>query len=198
MAALCLALFHLSAGKKDAAVAAALEAAALCKSDADRPVYDQLDSMIVKTTQLTPDQRNAIWKAIVQAFPREVNAPNNAGIWFRDAAGDPKKSLEWFVKALEIAPEDVMLMNDVAIAYQFGADADLDKSEEYLRKAIAAARKNGIDKPDRSKGYTLAVDNLVRLLASQKRVKDLLALGAELKDDPRSGSIQQLAEGLRR
>jgi tetratricopeptide (TPR) repeat protein len=196
--ALGLAYFHLTAGKKDAAVEAALLAAKLCKSDADRPVYDSLDALLVRTTQLSPEQRDSIWLAISQAFPREVNAPNNAGIWFRDVAGNPAKSLEWFVRALAVAPEDVMLMNDVAIAYQGGAEADLDKSEEYFRKAIAAAKKNKIDHPDRSRGYGLAVDNLVKLLASQKRVKDLTALGHDLKDDPRSESILQLADSLRR
>jgi thioredoxin-like negative regulator of GroEL len=196
--ALAVAEFHLAAGKKDAAVEAMLRAAALCKSDADRPVYDRIDSIVVRTTQLSPEQRDTIWAAIAKALPHEVNAPNNAGIWFRDTAGDPAKSLEWFLKALEIAPEDVMLLNDVAIAYQAGASPDVDKSEQFFRRAIATARKNGIDKPERSKGYTLAVDNLVKLLASQKRAKDLLALGKELKDDPRSESILQLAESLRR
>jgi len=194
-----LAEFQLGMKKREDFVANALRAVALCNGDADRGVYDRLDFLLVRVRKelLSPDERDKLWTALVTRYPRELNAPNNAGNWFLDAAKDAARSLAWFEKALKIAPDDPTLLNDVGLSYQAFAQPDLAKAEGAFRKAIAVARKSGVDRPDASQGYNLAVDNLVKLLADQKRAKDLLALGHELKDDPRAEQILALADKVR-
>jgi tetratricopeptide repeat protein len=194
-----LAQFQLGAGRKDQFVENALRAVALCNGDAGRDVYDHLDLLLVRARKeaLSPDERDKLWTALFAQYPHEVNAPNNAGLWFRDVAKEPARSLTWFVKALAIAPEDTMLLNDVGLAYEGLEKPDLAKAEESFRKAIAVARKNGVDRPDASQGYNLAVENLVNLLEKQKRAADMRAVAKELKDDPRVDSILSRADKLR-
>jgi tetratricopeptide (TPR) repeat protein len=60
------------------------------------------------------------------------------------AANQTSQALEWFLKALEIYPDDPYLHYDMALAYDM--KGDLDKTKYHLKKAIKL-------KPDYSDAY---------------------------------------------
>ena len=79
------------------------------------------------------------------------------------------------MKAVKIAPEDCGIQNDTGVVFDFNLKQP-DKAEPYYRKAVQIGNALGYDctsgaMPDM--GFRDGVNNLARLLLTQKRWKDL-------------------------
>jgi hypothetical protein len=189
--------FLLQANLAEPAVAAYVRAIETAGPGPNREVYDTIDLVATRTKGLSAEQRRALWDALTKKWPKELQAPNNAAVWFRDVALDFPASAAWYERALAAAPEDVMLLNDAGLVYWApGYLNDAAKGEPYFRRAIAAAKKQGVAKPDANVGYRDAVDNLVKLLRAGKRAADLRALADEIQGDPRCEGIRQVAASV--
>jgi tetratricopeptide (TPR) repeat protein len=161
----------------------------------DRRLYQSVDFVAVRAEKgLAPGQRDALWTALFEAFPREADGPNNAGNWFRRNAKDGAKSAAWYARALTVRPDDPALLNDMGQVHEADLLNDAAKCESFYRSAVESAEKLGINDPDRCTGYKDAVDNLAKLLVRLKRGPDLLAYADQhLKKDPRYEGIRALA-----
>jgi tetratricopeptide (TPR) repeat protein len=151
----------------------------------------------VKRAGLEESQRVALWEMCWKRYPDEPGAPNNAGLWYREAR-DFKESIKWYLRAVEASPEDPAILNDAGLIYHFHLNAN-DKAEPLFVRAIAAAIDQGVDDPDGSSlqniGYRDAVNNLVKLLREEKRWKDLDRIADQyLKSDPRYERFKRMAK----
>jgi tetratricopeptide (TPR) repeat protein len=177
----------------DAGVNVLTEALALCGDVLDRRVYDGLDYLAVRLGSLTGKQRNRLWMALWKAYPQEINAPGNAEVWWRDTGGDLNESLAWCERALKTDPDDPMILNDMGISLR-SLERTAEAEAAYTR-AVVAARKRGINHPEKSLGYKNAVRNLIELLIEDERFADLRKFADEhLKEDPRYETILELAK----
>ena len=188
----------LAAGRLEEGVEAALAATARCRPPRDVHARDRVALALRSSRTLPLDDAERIWTALAAAYPADVSVPNDAGIWLRDARRDAKRALPWFERAHKLAPDDIMIVSDLGLAYQMCAEPDVERAEECYRDAVALAVRLGVAHPDRSQAYKIASENLVKLLVSQKRAKDLIALADELKDDPRRDELLRLAEQIQR
>jgi tetratricopeptide (TPR) repeat protein len=167
-------------GKPDAATKAMLDAVEAWGKGPSKDVYGALNDLAFTGKGLSGDQRDKVWTALWKAFPDRFDAPNNAGLWWRDVGSDAKRSSEWYVRAAELAPNSPGVQNDTGLIFHYNL-LDLDKAEPYYRRAIQAAEDLGLDwkkagdyaKFREETGYRDALNNLAKLLIQKKRWKDL-------------------------
>ncbi len=182
---------------RESGVAALVMAVRLCQRVLDRRIYDQVDYISVRDPHLTAEQRNLLWRVLLQEFPAEINAPTNAEVYCRDVLGFQEGSLIWCMRALKIDPDDPMIHNDLGVLYEEeGRFHDKARAEEQYVAAIMGARKKGIDHQSKSLGYLNAVDNLSKLLLSQGddgKTRLLRFAEEHLQDDERFDSIVERA-----
>lgn len=178
-------------GKTDEAIDFYVEAMTLFAGKIDDATYGKLAGTIAfQGKSLTVEQREKLWTALWKLFPTRYDAMNNAGLFFRDIAKDYEKSLEWYLRAAKVAPDDVCIQNDTGLIYHYHMK-DFDKAEPYYRKAVEIGKAKGYDcnagnDPDR--GFRDAVNNLHLILAAQKRWHDLRKFAEE--DVPESHPLR--------
>jgi tetratricopeptide (TPR) repeat protein len=169
----------LAEGKKiDDAIDFYVEALSLFKGKGgvDRNAYLRLAGSVAFENQaLSESQREKVWTVLWKLCPDRYDAANNAGLWFRDVGKDYKKSLEWYLRAAEVAQDDACVQNDTGLIYHYHFQ-EYRKAEPFYRKAIAIGAEKGYDwnapKPP-GMGYRDALNNLAKILVEEKRWSDL-------------------------
>jgi tetratricopeptide (TPR) repeat protein len=144
-----------------------------------RDLYIQINDRAFRGAGFTPGQREKLWTALWTKWPDQFEAPNAAGLWYRDTANDYKQSAAWYPRAVEANPESPQVLNDTALILdQYLGEHEM--AEPYYRRAIAAGEAQGRDfrGGDGSDydeiGYRDAINNFGRMLRKQERWKDLM------------------------
>jgi tetratricopeptide (TPR) repeat protein len=165
----------LGAGRIDPALNFYEKSVTLFERNIDDTRYDRLAFLPVKTKAMTDPQRDRLWTILWKGFPARAGAANNAGLYYRDSK-KAKESLEWYLRAVEAAPDDVCIQNDTGLIYHYNLN-ELDKAEPHYRKAIALGKEKKLDdnepRKDPDRGYHDALNNLAILLAKQKKWAEL-------------------------
>jgi tetratricopeptide (TPR) repeat protein len=163
-------------GKFDEAIGAFQRAIDLYGGEIDDGDYLKMAyTFPLDTKGVTNEQREKIWHALTKGFPKRAGAANNAGLYYRDGAKDAKKSLEWYVRASEIAPDDVCILNDTGLIYHYELK-QYDKAMPYYRKAVEIGKSKGMDdngQKDPDRGYRDAMNNIAKVLQLTKKWADL-------------------------
>ena len=146
------------------------------KGGVDEMAYLRLAGPVAFENQaLSESQKEKLWTVLWKLCPERYDAANNAGLWFRDVGKDYKKSLEWYLRAAEVAQDDACVQNDTGLIYHYHFQ-EYRKAEPYYRKAIAIGGEKGYDwnapKPP-GMGYRDALNNLAKILIEEKRWSDL-------------------------
>jgi len=105
-----------------------------------------------RAVELNPTATEYAWKQVWAATPSDpatwewlfnqrpdASLANNLGLHHRDTTRDYKKSLEWYVKASELAPNDAAILNDTGLIFHYHF-RKFAKAIEYYDRAIAAAQ----------------------------------------------------------
>lgn len=166
----------LAAGKGDAAVSAYCKAAEEYGAGDGKDVYFALYGAVVQAKGLDGDQRDKICEAAWKRWPHRSEVPNDFALWNRDVSHDYKRSLKWYLRAAEAAPNSPRVLNDTGLIYHYHMN-EFDKAEPWYRKAVQAAEEQGVepsnDPNDEGMGYRDAMNNIVKILSAQKRWKEL-------------------------
>lgn len=189
----------LEKGDTDGAVAAYVKSVEASQEFA-KGLFDDINGKAFQGKDFTPSQREKLWTALWEEWPRVVDTANNAGLWFRDVGKDYKKSSSWYLRAVEAAPESPQVLNDTALVLdQYLGEHEM--AEPYYRRALAAGAAQGRDWTGMAGGvedigYRDAMNNFGRMLAGQKRWKDLRAYCEEHvpEEHPARGGWMKLAE----
>lgn len=186
----------LDEGKRlDDAIDFYLEALSLFKGKGAIPdgPYLKLSATVgFENQKLSVSQREKLWTALWKLFPDRYDAANTAGLWFRDVGKDYKQSLEWYLRAAKVATDDACVQNDTGLIYHYHMN-DFDKAEPYYRRAIEIGKEKGYDcnapKPP-GMGFRDAINNMYKILAAQKRWKDLKKFAED--DVPASHPLREM------
>ncbi len=187
----------LAKGDTDGAVAAYVRAVAACERF-EKGLFDDLNGKAFQAKAFTPSQREKLWQALWQKWPRVVDTANNAGLWYRDVGSDFKMSSSWYLRAVEAAPESPQVLNDTALILdQYLREYEM--AEPYYRRAIAAGAAQGRDWRGgdvEDTGYRDAVNNFGKMLVGQRRWADLETYCRELVPEahPARGGWLKIAE----
>ena len=163
----------------DGDAAGAVEAYEKSIAAAETYVKSLYDDVNVKATSGTSPfslaQREKLWTALWVKWPDAADAPNNAGLHYRDAVKDYAKSHTWYERAAAAAPDSPQIQNDTALILDqyLGRHAE---AEPYYRRAIAAGGEQGRNWRGgdiEDTGYRDALNNFGRMLANTKRWADL-------------------------
>ncbi len=110
-------------------------------------------------------------RALCAANPADPRFGNNAGLWFRDEAKDYEASLEFYLIALEVAPDDVDLLNDTAFLFVQHLRDDKAEALPLLEKARRLVEDEG--RPA-TRGYWDALEHLCRYYFEVGRYRDVV------------------------
>lgn len=146
------------------------------KGGVDESVYLRLAGPVAfEHRALTAEQRDKLWSHLWKAAPDRADAMNNAGLWYRDFGKDYKRSLDWYLRAAEVATDDACVQNDTGLIYHYHFK-EFRKAEPYYRNAVRIGREKGYDwnapKPP-GMGYRDALNNLAAILIADERWADL-------------------------
>jgi tetratricopeptide (TPR) repeat protein len=189
----------LEKGDSDGAVKA-YERAVEASTQFVKAIFDDVNVKVFTTpaAAMTPAQREKLWNALWRKWPDAVDTANNAGLWYRDAGKDFKKSSSWYLRAVEAAPESPQVLNDTALIFdQYLGEHEL--AEPYYRRAVDAGAAQGRDWRGgdvEDTGYRDAINNFGAMLAKQKRWRDLREFCDEHVPEahPARGGWRKLAE----
>ena len=98
------------------------------------------------------------FERIHAAYAWSGDAANNLGFFYREAP-DYDRSLEWYLKACERAPENQDILNDTGLMYLFHFPREKAKGLPYFLMTVALVQQLGQD-PER--GYWDALENLCK------------------------------------
>lgn len=184
------------AGKREKAVAVYENLVKAWNGQYDARAYGALQK-VYRAESLTTQQRERLWTALWQGVPSQPWAANDAGLWYRDIGRDYEKSLLWYERAAEQAPDDVAILNDTGLIHHFhfwDRAGSQKKAEDFYIRAIKAAIDQGVNQPS-NVGYRDAVENLFKVYRRQKAWKKMKSFAEEhLGDDPRQGQWLTTAE----
>jgi tetratricopeptide (TPR) repeat protein len=151
----------LSAGKLDEAIGEYKKAVEM--NPAAKYAYDELYRLALRRVG-DLKQRIALLEWLFETR-KDARVANDLGFTYRDGVRDFQKSLSWYLKAVELAPDDVDILNDTGLIYQYHLNAD-DKAIPYYEKAIELGRDMRDDPP---RGYIDAMENYAKILVKRKQ-----------------------------
>jgi tetratricopeptide (TPR) repeat protein len=111
-----------------------------------------------------------------------ADVANDLGLTHRDRTRNYKKSLEWYLKASELAPENVDILNDTGLIYQYHM-RDNAKAMTYYEKVLDLGRTKHAqqlswNRPPR--GYLDSLENMALIYIEQGKKQEALKLLNEL------------------
>ncbi len=169
----------------DDAMKAYTETLDACGDAYYKDIYGQINQRAWNGTgNPTPEQRDALWTLLWKKWPTVSDAPNNAGLWYRDnSRGRDKKAREkrssiWYLRAVEAAPQNVQILNDCGLIFHDHL-AEFDRAAEYYQRAVEAGGDQGLNWNGEGGidhvGYRDAINNYGKLLVATKQWKTLQA-----------------------
>jgi tetratricopeptide (TPR) repeat protein len=106
------------------------------------------------------DDRKEMMEFLVKTRPDDAMLWNNIGLFYRDTARDPRKSLDAYLKAAEGAPNDQGIQNDTGLIYLYhGKSIGVDRTLAlpYFQRCLALVRE---ENQDPEMGYRDTLENL--------------------------------------
>lgn len=167
---------YFDAGKTDEAVDRYVDAIAQRKGQFVQTEYGSINLKAREGQGLSLAQREKLWTALWTAYPDHFEAPNDAGLFYRDdpRGKNPKESVKWYLRAVEAAPEDPQVLNDAGVVYHYNL-GQADKAEPFYRRAIKASQDQGVEPANNGPGmgFRDALNNLSKILIAERRWADL-------------------------
>ena len=122
--------------------------------------FDAAQALSGTDPKNAPDPETGIeaFEKIHEAWPWSGDAANNLGFLYREAA-KYDRSLEWYLKAVERAPENQDILNDTGLIYLFHLPREKAKGLPFFLKTLALVLE-GDQRPER--GYWDALENLCK------------------------------------
>jgi tetratricopeptide (TPR) repeat protein len=121
-------------------------------------LWTQAMSAAMKLLAARAEDGLAALRKIHEIYPLSGDAANNIGLYYRDT-GKYKDSLEWYLKAVERAPESQGVLNDTALIYLFHFPDQAKLGLPLLERTIALV-EDGDQLPEM--GYWDALENLTK------------------------------------
>jgi tetratricopeptide (TPR) repeat protein len=174
---------RVASGKPDDGIENYQEALAILGKDIvkdeNSDVAKKLGYTVGMGKTLNPEQRDKLWVLMWKSCPDHPSLWSDVAVSYRDGGNglpkDSRKALEWYLRAVAVAPEDAAIQNDTGVIYDYNLEQP-DKGEPYYRKAVEIGKREGYDWNSAKSpqiGYRDSINNLAKLLEKQKRWKDL-------------------------
>ncbi|MCU0727462.1 MAG: hypothetical protein MUE73_17020 [Planctomycetes bacterium] len=146
-------------------------------------LWTQAMAAAMKLLAVRADDGLAALRKIHEIYPRSGDAANNIGLYYRDT-GKYKESLEWYLKAVERAPDSQGILNDTALIYLFHFPGQEQKALPLLERTIALV-EDGDQMPEM--GYWDALENLCKYYWEVDRQPEKVIRYAEMRYEPTKG-----------
>jgi tetratricopeptide (TPR) repeat protein len=148
-----------------------LKKAILIDKEAKWP-YDRLHQVALRTARSNPPATIAHleWLFGIRA---NADVANNLGFTHRDGTRNFKQSLRWYLKASELAPRNVDILNDTGLIYQYHFN-EFGKAMKFYEDALKIGRSDHAAKiaaKNPPRGYGDALENMAIICASRKQYK---------------------------
>jgi tetratricopeptide (TPR) repeat protein len=118
-----------------------------------------IDEILHADAKIPLAARERGYDAVVAKNPHDGRYGNNAGLWFRDAGKEYRKSLKYYLAAVKAAPDDQDFVNDAALIYLFHVTDRKDACLPMFEHVVALVEKDG--QPP-ARGYWDTLENLCK------------------------------------
>jgi len=128
----------------------------------------------------------AALERIHEYYPWAGAAANNLGLYHRDRTNDYRKSLDWYLKAVEREPDNQDIVNDAALVYLFYFDSEQmkRKSRPMFEHVVSLVVDEGYA-PQR--GYWDALENLCKYFWEVEHDAKKVVRYAKMRYEPING-----------